>query len=155
MDDTITLSYANYLQVSGVRPGPTTLAVNVIGDTNIIDEVIVENNSGILRLPIGPSTLKIVVPASTESEFPVGIPSTVPLILSTNGWLVKNVTLSARVLEGDADVAFQDDEWAVVTDTEIDTVMTITSNEGGTVRIELAAHGRNGSGYGLLTIEAE
>ena len=131
------------------------LGVNAVGDTDLIDRIVVRSDSGILRLPIGPAELVITVSAPADILFPVGEPLTFPVSLSTNGWPVTDVELSARVIEGDTDVSVGQHAFAVVGDSPTITSMTVTLNSNGESTIALIARGSNGMGRGLLTIRNE
>ena len=61
--------------------------------------------------------------------FPVGEPLTFPVSLSTNGWPVTYVELSARVIEGDTVVSVGQHAFAVVGDSPTTTSMTVTLND--------------------------
>ena len=155
LDNEVSLAYTNYLQNSGVRSGANTLAVNAVGDTDLIDRIVVRSDSGILRLPIGPAELVITVSPPADVLFPVGEPVTFPVSLSTNGWPVTDVELSARVIEGDTDVSVGQHAFAVVGESPTTTSMTVTLNSNGEATIALIARGSNGMGRGLLTIRNE
>ena len=155
MDTSVQLTYANYLQVSGVQPGSTDFAVNVVGDSDVIDEVIVENDSGILRLPIGPPRLILNIQNPDDSAFTVGTPHTFPLSLSTIGWPVANVVLSANVLEGRADVSFGRTTFDIDAHTTIGTSITVIPHTDAEILIATEAQGSNAAGHGLLKIRAE
>ena len=87
--------------------------------------------------------------------FPVGEPLTFPVSLSTNGWPVTDVELSARVIEGDTVVSVGQHAFAVVGDSPTTTSMTVTLNSNGESTIALIARGSKGMGRGLLTIRNE
>ena len=67
------------------------------------------------RLRGGPQARPRVV-SCPDVLFPVGEPLTFPVSLSTNGWHVTDVELSARVIEGDTDVSVGQHAFAVVGD---------------------------------------
>ena len=78
--------------------------------------------------------------------FPVHVPRTLPLVLQTNGWQVANVTLSANVIERDADVTFLRREFDVLTNESVTMSVTVIPNKVGVSRIALTARGNNGAG---------
>ncbi len=155
MDEVVTLTHANYLQVNGVQPGENVLTVTARGDKGLIDSITVKPDSGVLRLTLPPPALDLRVQTPSDMTFPVNAPRTLPLTVSTNGWRIEDVELSAYVLKGEADVRFPEEEFATVTDSAITTSVTIVPKEKGAIFIDLTAHGNYGSGHRLLTIRAE
>ena len=79
------------------------------------------------RLRGGPQARPRVV-SCPDVLFPVGEPLTFPVSLSTNGWPVTDVELSARVIEGDTDVSVGQHAFAVVGESPTTTSMTVTLN---------------------------
>ena len=81
-------------------------------------------------------------------------PVTLPVSLVTNGWLIEDVVLSARTIEGDADAIVVNGRFDVVTDKRSRADLTIVPKQSGVTRIALTARGRNGAGHGILSIVA-
>ena len=150
-ENQVSLKEYNYLQRSGVKPGPTVFGIHLTGDAGIIERVVIENDSGVIQVPYPVARLVIEVEDANGEGADVGVPVTLPLSISSNGWSVEDVELSARVSKGEVGVSFEVGSFDVITTSKVATFVTVTPHSEGDIRIELS--GRGDYAYGDTWLE--